>query len=307
MSGGSLLRFVTLSMVWGSSFLFIKVAVDGLSPFQVVLGRLSLGSAVLLGILFARRQRLPRDIGVWGHLALMGLVANIVPFTLFAWGEERITSGLAGVLNGATPLFTLAIAVLALPEERWNPTRGTGLALGFVGVLLVVGPWDQNPLTSSIPGQLACVAAAASYGVAFVYTRRFLSGRGYPPLVLAAGQLTAAAALLALAFPLWAHDPVSLRFSVVASVTALGAVGTGLAYLLYYRLIQDESATTTSMVTYLIPVVSVVLGILALGEPVTWNLFVGGAVVICGVAIAEGRFGRLRHEPPHASVQRRSA
>ena len=305
MSRASLLRFTALSLIWGASFLFIKLALTGLSPLQIVLGRLSTGCAVLAVILLVRRQRLPREAAVWGHLTLMGIVANIVPFFLFAWGEQRITSGLAGVLNGSTPLFTLAIAVLALPEERWNPTRGMGLLLGFVGVVLVVGPWSQDPLTSSLPGQVACLGAAACYGIAFVYTRRFLSPRGYPPLVLSTGQLGAATVLTTLAVPLWAADPVSLRLQVVVSVTVLGAVGTGLAYLLYYRLIRDEGATTSSMVTYVIPVVSVALGIIALGEPVTWNLFIGGAVVILGVALAEGRFGRLRNRS-RSSVRQQS-
>lgn len=292
MSRGSLLRLCLLALAWGSSFLLIELALEGLRPLQIVLGRLTAGACVLLLVVALRRQPLP-GVRLWGHLALLGLVANIVPFSLFAFGQERITSGLAGVLNGATPLFTLAFALGLLPEERLSAARGLGLGLGFVGVLLVVGPWDTNPLTSSVPGQVACLGASACYGAAFVYTRRFVAGRGYPPMALAAGQVSMAAAILWLGAPLLARGEVALTPTVVASVAVLGGVGTGLAYLLYYRLIADAGATSTSMVTYLIPVVAVTLGVVVLGEPVGWNLFVGAAVVILGVALAEGRLDRV--------------
>jgi drug/metabolite transporter (DMT)-like permease len=294
LSSAALLRLVVLAGIWGASFLFIELALDGLSPIQIVLARLTAGAAVCGLIVALRGVGYPRGWRIWGHLAVMGVVANIVPFFLFGWGQERITSGLAGVLNGTTPLFTLAFAIAALPEERLATSRAVGLLLGFVGVVLVVGPWDTNPLTSSVPGQLACLGAAACYGVTFVYTRRFITGRGHPPLSLAAGQLGAATVLLWLAAPIVARQPMDLDLVVVASVLTLGAVGTGLAYLLYYRLITDVGATTASMVTYLIPIVAVVLGVVVLGEPVGWNLFAGAAVVILGVAIAEGRLPILR-------------
>lgn len=289
MSRASLVRLCLLALMWGASFLLIKLALEGLSPLQIVLGRLSAGAAVLLLIVAWRRQALPRGVRLWGHLALLGLVANIVPFFLFGFGEERITSGLAGVLNGSTPLFTLVFALAVLPEERLSAARAVGLGLGFAGVVLVVGPWDTNPLTSSVPGQLACLGASACYGIGFVYTRRFVSGRGHPPLALAAGQLSAGTLMLWLAAPLLARDPIDLTATVVASVLALGAVGTGVAYLLYHRLVADAGATSTSMVTYLIPVVAVILGVVVLAEPIGWNLFAGAAVVILGVAVAEGR------------------
>lgn len=293
----TVIRLGLLACIWGASFLLIKLALEGLSPIQIALGRLVAGAVVLAGIVAVRRRPLPKDLATWGHLAAMGVVANIIPFFLFGWGEERITSGLAGVLNGTTPLFTLGLAVAALPQERLGRGRAAGLLIGFAGVVLVVGPWDQNPLTSSIPGQLACLGAAACYGVAFVYTRRFLAGKGHPPLVLAACQLGAASVMLGLAAPLVARQPMELDPVVVGSVVVLGAVGTGLAYLLYYALIADAGATTASMVTYLIPIVAVVLGIVVLSEPVGWNLFVGAAVVILGVATAEGRLPWFRRPP----------
>lgn len=298
MSRANLVRLGALALAWGTSFLFIKLALEGLDPLQIVLGRVSAGAVVLWSILALRRQPLPRGPRLWGHLTVLGVVANAIPFFLFGFGEERITSGLAGVLNGSTPLFTLLFALALLPEERLSLVRGVGLVLGFVGVLLVVGPWDTNPLTSSVTGQLACLGASACYAAAFVYTRRYVSTSGYPPVTLAAGQLGAAAVLLWLAAPVLARGDVALTASVVGSVLALGAIGTGFAYLLYYRLIADAGATSTSMVTYLIPVVAVSFGVLLLDEPLGWNLFAGAAVVILGVALAEGRLHRLAGLPP---------
>jgi len=302
-SKANLARLGALALAWGASFLFIELALEGLSPLQIVLGRLSAGAAVLWSILALRRHELPRGLQLWGHLLVLGIVGNIIPFSLFGFAQERVTSGLAGVLNGSTPLFTLLVAVAALPEERFSATRGLGLGLGFAGVVLVVGPWDANPLTSSIPGQLACLGASACYAVAFVYTRRFVSGSGYPPSALAAGQLGAAAVALWLAAPLIARGEVDLTVTVVASTVALGAIGTGVAYLLYYRLIAEAGATSTSMVTYLIPVVAVVLGVIVLREPIGWNLFAGAAVVILGVAVAEGRLiGLIPRDAPRRPV-----
>jgi len=284
-------RLAVLAGIWGTSFLFIKVALEGMSATQVVLGRLLAGAAVLLLILAVRRQPLPRNRRTWGHLALMGLIANIVPFYLFAWGEQRASSSLAGIYNATTPLLTLLVALAVLPEERRNTARLVGLLLGFLGVLTVLGPW-RGLGAASVSGQLAFLGAAVCYGVGFVYTRRYLSGSGYSPLVLASAQLVCSAVTMLALSPLIATGPVHLDARVLASVLALGAAGTGLAYLLYYRLIAELGATTASTVTYYIPLVAVTLGVLALGERVRWNDFVGAAVVVLGVAVAEGRLRR---------------
>lgn len=298
MSRGSLLRLALLGSIWGSSFLLIKLGLEGLSPTQLVLGRLAAGTAVLAVIVVLRRERLPREPALWGHLAVMAVVANIVPFALFGFAEQRISSGLAGVLNGTTPLFTLLVAALATragwPGDGLTGTRLAGLGVGFAGVVLVVAPWRGGALGGGLTGTLACVVAAACYGVAFVYTRRHISGSGYSPLALSACQLGAATALLGVAAPVVARGAVDLQPRVLAATAVLGALGTGIAYLLNYRLIRDEGPTSASMVTYVVPVVAVLLGVLVLGEPLTWELFAGAAVVIAGVALAEGRLGTAR-------------
>lgn len=290
MTRANLLRFGALALIWGASFLLIKVALEGISPPQLVLGRLGFGCLVLGAVVVSRRKRLPRAPEMWKHLAFLAVIANVIPFFLFAWAESgRVTSGLAGVLNGTTPLLTLLIAIVALPDERATPTRMVGLGLGFGGVILIVGPWRQGTFAGEALGLLACLGAALCYGIAFNYTRRLVSGRGHAAVVLACGQLMVATAIQLVVVALAGRQAVHLDWKIVGAVVGLGALGTGVAYLLYYSLIEDVGATTASMVTYLIPVVAVILGVVVLKEPVTWNLFVGAAVVITGVALAEGR------------------
>ena len=301
MSRASVVRLAALSCIWGASFFFIKVSLEGLSPTQVVLGRVTAGAVVLAVAVGVTGQRMRWSWPLAGHLIFLAIVANALPFFLFAWGEERIASGLAGILNGTTPLLTLVLAMLLLPEESASWTRVAGLALGFAGVVLIVGPWRSGVTGDSVAGQLACLGAAACYGVSFTYTRRFVAQRGDPPLLLAAGQLAAASLLLWIAAPAIASDPVDLTPRVLGSILALGGLGTGIAYLLFYALIRDETATTASMVTYLIPIVAVVLGVVVLDEPLTWNAFAGAAVVIIGVLVAEGRLPVSRSEASLAS------
>lgn len=283
-------RFVALGAIWGSSFLFIKEALEGLAPAQVVLGRLLAGALVLVVAVVLRHGAWPRGGALWGHLIVLAVVANVVPFFLFAWGEERVSSALAGVLNAATPLLTMLIGLVVVPEERATPARIAGLVAGFGGVVVIMAPWEAGALEGALGGKLACLGAAACYGVSFTYTRRFVVGRGVASHSLAAGQIVLATAMTAALTPVVAPEAPSLSGGVVAAVLALGFGGTGIAYLLYYRLIHDVGATSASMVTYVIPVVAVILGVVVRDEPLTFNLVVGAAVVIVAVAVAEGRW-----------------
>jgi drug/metabolite transporter (DMT)-like permease len=289
MNRSTLVRLLLLALIWGCSFLFIKVADEGLAPFQVVLGRISSGMLVLVAIVVAQRRRLPTRPVVWGHLVVVGVLANLIPFFLFAWGEQRVPSSLAGIYNATTPLFTLLVATAALPEER-RPSAGrlVGLVLGFVGVGVVLSPWHGGH-GASLAGQLACLGAGACYAFAIVYTRRFLSSSGHSPVVLAAGQLICATATLLVAVPLWTSRTPAISLRVAASVLALGMLGTGIAYVIFYSLIADVGATTASTVTYVVPLFAVALGVAALGEHVGWNDLLGALVVVAGIAAAEGR------------------
>ncbi|GAA2045887.1 MULTISPECIES: DMT family transporter [Streptomyces] len=295
MTHATLTRFLLLALLWGSSFMLIKVSLEGLTPGQLVLTRLVLGAAVLAVIVAARKGTLPRSGRIWTHVAAAALFGNVIPFLLISYGEQTTGAGLAGVLIGITPLLTLALATASLPTERATPRKAVGLVAGFLGVVLVMGPWSDA--AGTLGGQLACLGAAISYACGFVYVRKFLSDRGIAPSTLAASQLIAAAALQAVATPFLGWQTPELSGRVVLAVVSLGVLSTGLAYVLYFRLIGDVGATTASAVNYVVPVVAVLTGVLLLGEPVTWNLVVGGLVVLAGVAYAENRLRGARREP----------
>jgi drug/metabolite transporter (DMT)-like permease len=182
------LRFVLLAIAWGSTFLFIKVGDEALAPLQVSLGRMLVGSATLLAILAMRREQLPAGTRLWARLAVAGILLNVAPFTLFAYGETRISSVLAGLWNATTPLLVLLVASFMLPDERPTARRAAAPAAGFAGVVLVLGPW-RGLGASELLGQLMCLGAATGYGIAFPYTRRFLAGRPESGTALSAGQL----------------------------------------------------------------------------------------------------------------------
>ncbi|GLY50493.1 DMT family transporter [Lentzea sp. NBRC 102530] len=292
MDKASVARFLLLALLWGSSFTFIKVSLEGLTPGQLVLGRLVLGAAVLLSVAALRSVALPRSAQVWGHIAAAGLFGNVVPFLLLSYGEKTTGAGIAGVLIGATPLLTLGLAAAALPSERATPRKAVGLALGFVGVVLLIGPWHES--LGSLGGRMACFGAAVSYAIGFVYVRRFLSPLGLAPLALAAAQLVSAAVLQAVVTPFLDWRTPHLTWPVTASIVLLGLFSTGLAYVLYFRLIGDAGATTASAVNYVVPVFAVLVSVVFLGEHVTWNLVAGGLVVLVGVAYAENRLGNVR-------------
>ncbi|MFJ3956959.1 DMT family transporter [Arthrobacter sp. NPDC090010] len=281
-------QFLMLALAWGSSFLFIKIALEGLSPSQVVLGRLLAGAMALLAVTAVTRQRLPRDPAIWGHLAVVSVLLCVVPFSLFSWAELHVPSGLASIYNATTPLMTLLVASVALPEERPNRSKLAGLLLGFIGVVVVLGPWRGLSRGEGL-AQAACLLATLSYGLAFVYLRRFVSPRGLPALPVATVQVGLGAVIMLVLAPLTATDPVHLSWPVVLSVAALGIAGTGLAYLWNTNVVAAWGATNASTVTYLTPVVGVALGIAVLGESVSWNEPLGAVVVVAGIALSQGR------------------
>ena len=285
-------QFLLLSAIWGLSFLLIKVGDQGLPPLQVALGRLLFGAATLLVILAVRRDRLPRGAGTWGHLAVAGLLFNAVPFSLFAFGETRVTSVVAGILNATTPLLTMLVTMAALREERPSLERTLGLFIGFAGVLVVLGFW-RGVGGGELLGYLACLGAAACYALGFTYVRRHLTGRRESAVALSTAQVLCGTVQVALVTPLLSKVPAAVPSpTVIVSLAALGILGTGLAYVLNYGIIRAAGPTVASTVTYVIPLFSTAAGVLFLGEPIGWNEPIGGLVVILGVAVAQGR-GRL--------------
>ena len=281
-------RFVLLAVAWGSTFLFIKIGDEALAPLQVSCGRLLIGTATLLAVLATRGGKLPSDRRTWGHLAVAGILLNVAPFSLFAYGERHVSSVLAGIWNATVPLFTLPIAILWLADEHVTARRLAGLAVGFVGVLTVLGVW-RGVGSTSLAGNLLCLGAAASYGLGFPYTRRYLARRPEGPMALATAQLMCATVEIAILTLLFTGAPHGVQAKHVLSILALGAIGTGLTFLLNYSLIRDVGATVTSTVAYVMPIVSTLLGIIALGEPLTWYEPVGAAVIVAGAIMAQSR------------------
>jgi drug/metabolite transporter (DMT)-like permease len=280
-------QFVFLATVWGASFLFIKVGLRGLSPTQVASGRVWLGALALVAIASVRRRPMPRELVVYAHLLAVGMLLCVVPFTLFAYGETHISSGLASILNATTPLLTMLLASAFLPQERPTAVKLVGLAVGFGGVLVVFAPW-RGVGSGSLLGQLACLGATTCYGGAFVYLRRFVLPRRLDPVTVALVQVGLAAAVLAIAAPFVSTDPIQLTWPIVGSMLALGFVGTGIAYVLNTNVVVGLGATAASTVTYLTPVVGVLLGVLVLDESLSWNEPLGALLVIAGIALGQG-------------------
>jgi drug/metabolite transporter (DMT)-like permease len=270
---------------------------------DVALGRCALGALTLLVMLVVRGERLRFDRRMWFHLTVTALVFNAIPFTLFAFGETKVSSVVAGLFNGATPLFVLVAVLLAFPEEHPNRERITGLGVGFAGVALVLGPW-RNLGSNQLVGDLACAGAAACYGLGFPYTRRYLAGRPESGVALAAGQLVCATLILGLLAPFARAPTTDIGLDGLGSLLALGVLGSGIAYVLNYRIVRAAGSTTASMVTYLVPVFSTILGVLVLRESLHWNEPVGAAVLIGGIAISQGRLRLPRPAAKRAPTRR---
>ncbi|WP_431993127.1 DMT family transporter [Streptomyces albogriseolus] len=282
------LRFAALSLIWGFSFLLIKVGTQGYAPFQVTLGRLAFGTAVLAVAMAVRREGLPRGARTWMHLAVAGFLLNALPFSLFAFAELTIPSTLAGICNATSPLWGMALSLVALREDRPTRVRVAGLGLGFLGVLTVLGAW-QGFQGLDARGTTLALLASLSYPVGWIYVRRTLAGSSHSHLSLTGGQLLLATVQLAVVTPLFTSVPSSLAVGPLLAIAALGTLGTGLAVLVQYGIVAEVGPTTGQMVTYFVPVIAAAAGILLLGETLTWSTPVGAAVVLAGAALTQVR------------------
>lgn len=279
-----------LALIWGASFLFIKVGVREIHPAYVTMIRCGSGALTLLVLVLVTRRRLPRFGPVYGYLALLALLGNVIPFTLFGYGELKVSSIVAGIWNATTPLMVLLVALAFLPDERPSARKVTGLIIGFVGVLVVLGVWKGTG-DGELLGQAACAGAAVCYGVSISATRRVMARAPTAGVALPAIQLSLATLELAVIAPILAGAPPvpsALSLDVIASVLALGALGTGVAFALSYGLIAKLGAAATSSVTYVIPIVATALGFLVLKEKMHWYEPVGAVVILLGVALSQG-------------------
>ena len=274
-----------LASMWGFSFLFIEVALEAVAPVWIVVARTSIGAVALLVVLAARGASLPSDLRTWGHVAVLGVLNNAVPWTAVAYAQQYLESGQTALLLALVPTSTLLISV-AVRIERLNTLRVAGLLVALSGVGLMVADDLGNP--GRVIAMLVVMAATVLYAIGSVYAKRTVSGR-IPPLTLASGQVLSAAVLwlpvgfLVAPFP----GPEALQWQIIGSLIALGSLGTGFAFLVFYILIERVGATNTTMVTYLIPVVAVIAGIVLLGERLGLLVLAGGALVGCGIFLTQ--------------------
>lgn len=286
--------FTVLGLLWGSSFLWIKIAVENVSPFVVVALRVSFGLISLLAVMYWQRQSIPRDRATLLKYLFMGVFNVVVPFLLITWGETHIDSSLAAILNATTPLFVIVIAHFALHDEKITGPRLLGLIVGFVGVVVLVAQdFDPRALQGDLLGQLAVLLAAASYAVALVFSRRQL--RNVRPVVQSTMILMFATAIMWVITPV-VERPVALPAQPLAWVAVLwlGVLGLCAAYLLFFWLNNVWGPTRASLVTYVFPVVGVVLGVIFLAEPLNWNMVLGSALVVGGIVVVN-RKPRVGH------------
>ena len=288
------IQFVLTGIIWGSSFLFMKVALGGLSPAQVAWSRLILG-ALTLGLFVAlRHETLPRSLKLWAHMTVLAVSFCVVPFLLFSWAQQHVTSGLASIYNATTPIMTAVMAGLLFRVERLKLVQIAGIVVGILGVMIIIAPWQGLDFNQSLVAQFAILGATACYGFSLAYMRKFVSNSGMSALVFSFLNIGIAAAIMAVLTPFIALTPVALDPWIVGSVILLGCLGTGVAYIWNQNTLRAWGPTRASTVTYITPVVGVALGILILGEGLSWNEPVGAVVVFLGILLAQDRLRLTR-------------
>lgn len=282
--------FALLAMAWGTSFMFIKIAVQSLQPMTVVAFRLLIGWLGLYLIVRVRGIKLPAARRTWSHIGVIGVVNVAIPFILITWAEsgpQGLDSGIASILNSTVPLFSIVLAGIVLNMERVTTGSVLGLLVGFAGVVLLFSRDGLGELGSLLP-QLAMILAAACYAIGTIYARRYL--RNVRPVALALGQLLVAdVAAFAMVFTFEGFASQSFTWPAIASLLWLGLLGSCMAYILYFFVLQEWGATRTVLVTYVVPVVGVAAGVLFLGEELDWRIFAGGLLILSGVAAVNWR------------------
>jgi drug/metabolite transporter (DMT)-like permease len=285
------LIFLALGFFWGSSYLFIKIGVDnGLEPFTLIMFRLLIGFALLAAVVAIAREPLPREPRMYGHLFVMGVINIVIPFSLITYAEQTVDSSLAAVINGAVPLFVIVIAALFLKGETVTLNRVAGLIVGFNGVAILVGLDVADLGSANTLGELALIGATISYAVGNVYAKAHV--HGLRPMIPAVFQVFFGLLVTgALAFLTEHPLAVIPTPEAILAVVWLGLLGSGLAYLCYFRILQHWGATRTSMVAYLRPVVGICLGAVVMKEVLSINTLIGSVLVIGGIALVNSRFG----------------
>ncbi len=278
---------VLLSILWGGSFFFVGVAVKDFPPFTIVLCRVALASVILLVVIYVKGNTMPSSLALWGGFIVMGALNNLIPFSLIVWGQTHIGSGLASILNGTTPIFSVILAHFLTKEERLTTNRMSGVLVGWVGVTVLIGIDSLRNFGIEMLGQFAVLGAAFSYACAAIYGRRF---KGLSPLVVATGMLCGSTIMMT-PMALFIDQPWHLSPSgyTMIALFGLAAISTSLAYIIYFRILATAGPTNLLLVTLLIPLSAILLGIMVLGERLEWNAFVGMGLIFIGLIAIDGR------------------
>ncbi|WP_246663299.1 DMT family transporter [Rhizobium sp. WL3] len=292
------LMLTVLSVIWGGSFFFTGISVRELPPFTIVAARVGLAALALLVGLKLAGISMPRAPKIWLAFFGMGLLNNMIPFSLIVWGQGHIASGLASILNATTPLFGVVVAHLLTRDEKMTGGRLAGTIVGFAGVALMIGPSALSGFGSHLMAELAVLGAAFSYSFAGVYGRRF-KAMGINPIVTATGQISASAVLM-IPISLVVERPWTLAapgLPTMAALVAIALISTALAYIIFFRILASAGATNLMLVTFLIPVSAILLGWLFLGEVLAPQHFIGMATIVAGLVLIDGRLPRRLFGP----------
>ncbi len=286
------LLLLALGIMWGTSYVWIKIAVESLSTFTLIAARLGIGLALLAAVAYARKVQLPREPRVYWHLLVMSVINIVIPFTLITTAEQQVDSNIAAIINGSVPLFVVIIAAFALHDEPLTVNRLAGISIGYVGVVVLVSRGlFGGQAAGSLGGELMLVGSTLAYAFGAVYARAKM--RGVPPLVPALFQVAFAFVIIS-AIALATEHPFATSWtgSGVIAILWLGILGSGLAYILNFRLLSRIGAGGTSILAYLLPIVGIVSGFALRGEPVDATLLVGTALVLGGIGLTTTRFGQ---------------
>jgi drug/metabolite transporter (DMT)-like permease len=279
-----------LSLLWGGSFTFNEVILRELQPFTMVFSRSIIAAGILWVIVYVTGKKMPKTPEVWGSFMVMGILNNLVPFSLIVWGQSHIDSGLASILNATTPLFSVVLAHFLTKEEKITINRLAGVLMGLIGVAILVGPEALRGMQAQGLAQIAILAASCSYALAGIFGHRF---QRMDPIIPATGMLTCTG-ILVLPLVLFIDKPQSLGFATLTWGSLLGQaiLSTAIAYLIYFRILKTAGATNALLVTLLIPISALLLGLLVLGEAVGWALFAGMGLIFLGLILVDGRLMR---------------
>ena len=292
-SKGWITSYLALGIVWGASFLFIEKSLTFLTPVGVAFFRCALGALALWVVLLRRKMRINRDYLLFLQLWVMGLLLNVFPGILFAYAQEQVSSILAGIMNALTPIMSILMIMIVFRSERLSFEKVFGIILGFFGVVivLVVGQTIGQTSASAI---IALLLAVLCYGASYPFSSKYIIPRKLSPEILATTQVSLSALTLFPFFLLNGFHSYEISLEALLSILALGVLGTGIAYIWNFRNVELAGPSLASTVTYITPLVAVILGFLLLGEPLTWNEPLGGLIVLIGSAIAQGRVRVVR-------------